>query len=182
MSKITSIRNTIRSNMEQGIDPVVDYTSLYRAAEIDVGIRDWQPSWPEGDSRELAANLYRCMMWVYLWRTIYPPKTTTWQPEYKITSVVNAGIEILKLFSPKSQIQTLLLSPTFLIGCAAFDPAQRAPIRQSIANIKAYTHLKNTDLALEVLEQVWKYMDDKNERSWDWQRVAHAMGKDFLAT
>lgn len=182
MSKITSIRNTIRSNMEQGIDPVVDYTSLYRAAEIDAGIREWHPSWPAGDSRELAGLLYKQMMWVYLWRTIYPPKTTTWQPEYKITAVVNDGLELLKLFPPKSQIQTLLLSPTFLIGCAAFDSAQRGPIRQSIANIKAYTHLKNTDLALEVLEQVWRYMDDKDERSWDWQSVAHSMGRDFLAT
>jgi hypothetical protein len=182
MSKITSIRNTIRSNMEQGIEPVVDYASLYRAAEIDTGIKEWHPSWPEGDSRDMAANLYKCMMWVYLWRTIYPPKTTEWRPEYKITEVVNKGIEILKLFPARSQIQTLLLSPTFLIGCAAFDPAQRGPIRQSIANIKAYTHLKNTDLALEVLEQVWKYMDDKDERSWDWQSVAHSMGRDFLAT
>lgn len=182
MSKITSIRNTIRANMEQGIDPVVDYTSLYRAAEIDAGIRAWHPSWPEGDSRELAGTLYKQMMWVYLWRTIYPPKTTTWQPEYKITAVVNQGIEILEMFPPESQVQTLLLSPTFIIGCAAFDPAQRGPIRKSIANIKAYTLLKNTDLALEVLEQVWKYMDDKDERSWDWQSVAHAMGRDFLAT
>jgi len=182
MSKITSIRNTIRSNMEQGFDPIVDYTALFRAAEIDVGIREWHPSWPAGDSRELAGLLYKQMMWVYLWRTIYPPKTTTWQPEFKITAVVNDGIELLKMFPADSQVQTLLLAPTFLIGCAAFDSAQRPPIRKSIANIKDYTHLKNADRALEVLEEVWKYMDAKDERSWDWQKVAHSMGMDFLAT
>jgi hypothetical protein len=182
MSKITSIRNMIRSNMEQGLDPVVDYTSLYRAAAIDAGIREWRPSWPEGDPRDLAGLLYKQMMWVYLWRTIYPPKTTTWQPEYKITTVVNDGIALLKLFPPNDPIQTLLLAPTFIIGCAAFDPAQRGLIRNSIHNIKEYTHLKNTDRALEVLQEVWKYMDDKNERSWDWQSVAYGMGMDFLAT
>jgi hypothetical protein len=182
MSKITSIRNTIRNNMEMGIDPVVDYTSLFRAAEIDAGIREWRPSWPPGDSRDLAGLLYKQMMWVYLWRTIYPPKTTTWQPEYKITEVVNEGLQLLKLFPPKDPVQTLLLAPTFIIGCAAFDPAQRPQIRESIANIKAYTHLKNADRCLEVLQEVWRYMDDKDERSWDWQGVAHGMGMDFLPT
>ena len=169
--------------MELGIDPVVDYTSLYRAAEIDVGIRNWKPSWPEGDSsRDLACILYKQMMWVYLWRTIYPPKTTTWQPEYKITSVVNDGIKVLKMFPPKDPVQTLLLAPTFIIGCAAFDPAQRQPIKDSIQNIKEYTHLKNADRAMEVLQEVWRYMDQQDERSWDWQKVAHDMGMDFLAT
>ncbi|EHL02126.1 putative transcriptional regulatory protein moc3 [Glarea lozoyensis 74030] len=62
MSKITNIRNTIRENMEAGADIVVDFTSLYRAAEIDAGIRDWQPAWPEGDSRDLAGLLYKQMM------------------------------------------------------------------------------------------------------------------------
>lgn len=182
MSKITSIRNTIRRNMEEGIDPVVDYTSLYRAAEIDAGIREWRPSWPEGDSRDLAGMVYKQMMWVYLWRTIYPPKTTTWMPDPKITRAVNDGIALLKLFPREDPSQTLLLAPTFIIGCAAFEEHQREPIKQSIAIIKSYTHLKNADRALEVLEQMWIYLDEKNERSWDWQTVAHSMGMDFLAT
>ena len=51
----------------------------------------------------------------------------------------------------------LLLAPTFVIGCAAFDPAQRPAIRNAIATIREYKHLKNADRALEVLEEVWKY-------------------------
>jgi Fungal specific transcription factor domain len=122
------------------------------------------------------------MMWVYLWRTIYPPKIIIWEPEYKITEGVNDGLGLMKMFPPKSQVQTLLLAPTFLIGCAAFDPAQRPTIRQSLATIKEYTHHKNSDRALEVLQEVWKYMDAQDERSWDWQQVAHDMGMDFLVT
>jgi hypothetical protein len=183
MSKITAIRNQIRRNMEAGVEPVVDYTSLYRAAEIDAGIRDWQPSWPQGDpSRDLACQLYKQMMWVYLWRTIYPPKTTTWQPEYKITLVVNDALELLKLFPPSDPVQTLLLAPTFIIGCAAFEERQRPCIRESIRRVREYTRLKNADRALDVLERVWSYMDAKDGRSWDWQRVAFEMGMDFLAT
>lgn len=73
LSRITSLRNTIRANMANGIDPPVDYTSLYRAAEVDAAIRNWTPCWPPGDSRDRVSLLYKQMMWVYLFRTIYPP-------------------------------------------------------------------------------------------------------------
>ncbi|KAI9746002.1 MAG: hypothetical protein M1818_000683 [Claussenomyces sp. TS43310] len=182
MSKITSIRNTIRENMAQGNEPVVDYGSLYRAAEIDAGIRSWTPSWPAGDSRDLAGLLFKQMMWVYLWRTIYPPKATHWQPDGKITQAVNDGLALLDMFPTNDPSQTLLLPPTFIIGCAAFREEQRDPIRRSIATIRAYHNLKNADRALEVLEEVWRFMNERDERSWDWQSIAHNMGMDFLAT
>jgi hypothetical protein len=182
MSKITNIRNTIRENMEAGIDAVVDYTSLYRAAEIDAGIRDWQPAWPVGDSRDLAGLLYKQMMWVYLWRTIYPPKTTSWTPNNNITQAVDDGLKLLETFSPRDPSQTLILAPAFVIGCAAFEPRQREPIRKAITVVRQYTEYKNSDTALIVLEEVWRLMDLKDERSWDWQSIAASMGMDFLAT
>lgn len=77
LTQITSIRNTIRTNMNASIDPLVDYTSLYRAAEIDAAIREWTPSWPNGDSRDRVGLLYKQMMWVYLFRTIYPPSASS---------------------------------------------------------------------------------------------------------
>ncbi|KAG6040617.1 hypothetical protein E4U41_007681 [Claviceps citrina] len=73
LSQITSLRNMIRENMSASRDPVVDYTSLYQAAEIDAAIRDWTPRWPPGDSRHRVGPLYKQMMWVYLFQTIYPP-------------------------------------------------------------------------------------------------------------
>lgn len=182
MSKITVIRNLIRTNMAKGIEPVVDYTSLYRAAEIDAGIRDWKPSWAEGDRRDLAGMLYKQMMWVYLWRTIYPPKSMAWTPDPKITQAVDDGLLLLGMFEPSDPNQTILLAPAFSIGCAAFHDEQRVQIRKSIKTIREYTSLKNADRALEVLEEVWRFMDEKDERSWDWQSIAHEMGLDFLAT
>lgn len=182
MSKITNIRNQIRENIEGGVDPVVDYTSLYRAAEIDAGIREWTPAWPEGDSRDLAGLLYKQMMWVYLWRTIYPPKTTNWKPDPRITQAVDDGLTLLSSFTPRDPSQTLMLAPAFVIGCAAFEKEQRDPIRKAIRTVKSYMEYKNSDTALEVLEEVWRLMDAKDERSWDWQSIAHGMGMDFLAT
>ncbi|KAK5661787.1 hypothetical protein OQA88_9888 [Cercophora sp. LCS_1] len=76
LSQVTAIRNAIRSNMIAQIDPVVNYVSLYRAAEIDAAIRDWTPHWPPGDSRERVGLLYKQMVWIYLVRTIYPPSSS----------------------------------------------------------------------------------------------------------
>lgn len=73
LSQITSLREVVRANMSAAMDPVVDYKSLYRAAEIDAAIREWTPRWPPGDSRHRVGPLYKQMMWVYLFRTIYPP-------------------------------------------------------------------------------------------------------------
>ncbi|KAH9904292.1 fungal-specific transcription factor domain-containing protein [Xylariomycetidae sp. FL2044] len=80
LAQITTIRNTIRANMAAQVDPVVDYTSLYRAAEIDAAIRDWTSHWPPGDNRDRVGLLYKQMMWVYLFRTIYPPSSSASPP------------------------------------------------------------------------------------------------------
>jgi hypothetical protein len=77
LTQITTMRNDIRTNIATGADPVVDYTCLYRAAEIDAAIREWKPHWPPGDSRDRVGLLYKQMMWVYLFRTIYPPSPSS---------------------------------------------------------------------------------------------------------
>ncbi|KAK0114767.1 hypothetical protein ONS95_014251 [Cadophora gregata] len=182
MSRITNIRNKIRYNLDHRIDPVLDYSSLHDAAEIDAGIREWTPAWPPGDPRDNAGLLYRQMMWIYLWRSVFPPQTTNWKVDPKITSAVNDGIALLSRFGPRDPSQTLILAPAFVIGCAAFEVEQREPIRQAIKTVKAYMEYKNTDTALEVLEEVWRLMDAKDERSWDWQAIASRMQMDFLAT
>jgi hypothetical protein len=173
LSQITNLRNAIRSNMEQGVTPIVDYAVLYQAAEIDAGLREWRSSRFRSDSNDNVGLLYKQMLWIYLWRTIYPLESTSWVPGHKITSAVEDGLTLLKSFPPKDPVQTLLLPPTFIIGCGAFDPAQRGLVRSSIHTIKEYTALKETDIALGVLEQIWKYMDQGDERSWDWQNIAH---------
>ncbi|SPO07608.1 related to C6 zink-finger protein PRO1A [Cephalotrichum gorgonifer] len=80
MSQITSIRATIRANILAGADQLVDYSSLHRAAEIDSQIRMWTPRWAAGDSRDRVALLYKQTMWLYLFRTIYPPSSSSAAP------------------------------------------------------------------------------------------------------
>lgn len=76
LSQITSIRNTIRANMASQIDPIVGYTHLYKAVDIDNTIKEWVSNWPAGDSRDRVGLLYKQMMWIYLFMTIHPPLTT----------------------------------------------------------------------------------------------------------
>lgn len=180
--RITKIRNIVRANMEHGFDPVVDYVSLYEAAEIDAGIREWIPSGYEGQTCHLVGWLYKQALRVYLWRTLFPPKAVNWKPDPRITQTVDDSLSLLTEVGPDNSNQNLLLLPTFIIGCAAFKPEQREPIRIAIQKIKAYTGFRNSDPALKVLEQIWSYMDEKDERSWDWQRVAADIGIDVLVT
>ncbi len=205
MRRISTLRNKIRYRMENDLEPVVDYQSLYNAASIDSEIREWaQASAPPSpaacqlvpvngaekfetrektvDTMHVAGLLYKQMLWVYLWRTIYPPTATTFVIDPKITSAVDDAISLLKLFHDDDKCQTTLLSPAFLIGCAAFEPEQRDEISHAVRRVKAYNGLRNADIALEVLENVWRRMDRRDVRSWDWQAIAHEMGKDFLAT
>ncbi|PFH58910.1 hypothetical protein XA68_13059 [Ophiocordyceps unilateralis] len=80
LAQITSIRNAIREKMAASADPVVDHAILSRAVDIDAAIREWSPRWPPGDSRNRVAPLYRQVMWVYLFRTIYPPWRRVTEP------------------------------------------------------------------------------------------------------
>jgi hypothetical protein len=70
-------------------------------------------------------------------------------------------------------------STDIYVGCGAFNPVHRNSVRSPICTIKEYTWLADTDLAHEVLEWVWKYMDEKHERNRDWQVVAHEMRMSF---
>jgi hypothetical protein len=41
-----------------------------------------------------------------------------------------------------------------------------------IYTIEGCTRL-DTGVALEALDQRWRYMDEKDERSWDWESIAY---------
>ncbi|KAI1149455.1 fungal-specific transcription factor domain-containing protein [Nemania diffusa] len=274
LAKITTIRNEIRANMDAKVDPVVGYNSLFRAAQIDVAIREWAPTWPAGDNRDRVSLLYKHMMWVYLYRTIYPPSTSPpaafaatiadtmaatmgvgagvgasittvhagvgdgssilplspassqpcsstlspppsgglppisdrrlsnssyhatapfcangdspppvrYPPQHdaRISLAVDESLTILDSFKPGDPVQTLLLVPCFVIGCASFAPAQQERIRAAVRTVRVYTGLRNCDRVAEVLEEVWRLMGRAEwTRVWDWQGVARSMGLDF---
>ena len=182
MSNITNVRNKVRERFQKHIDPPVDYAALGEAAVIDGRLREWKPVWAARDHRDLAGEVYRLMMCVYLKRTIFPPDSRDWKINPRITESVNDCLKCISLVKPTDMLQTVMLTPTFMVGCAAFEPEQRKKVRVAIAAVKTYMQHRNADTAMLVLEEVWRLMDLKDERSWDWQTIAHEMGIDFLAT
>jgi len=77
LAVVSGLRVVIRQNMIMGTtEPPVDYMMLFRAAEINSAIQEWQPEWPATDSRHRICLLYKQTMFIYLFRTIYPPSAT----------------------------------------------------------------------------------------------------------
>ncbi|KAK8095709.1 fungal-specific transcription factor domain-containing protein [Apiospora kogelbergensis] len=228
LTQITTIRNTIRTNILARIDPVVDYTSLYRAAEIDAAIRDWTPHWPPGDSRErdhlppsssspppvVVGQSFGAITCSGHSPPLSPtspvhaharheasnpakvsnsnqassshradsPQPIRYPPHHdsRITVAVDESLAILESFKPSDPVQTLLLIPCLVIGCASFAPSQRSKVQDAVRAVRGYTGLRNCDLLLEVLATVWQLMDQGEwTQVWDWQGVAQTMGLDF---
>ncbi|RYP18838.1 hypothetical protein DL765_003718 [Monosporascus sp. GIB2] len=97
-----------------------------------------------------------------------------------LTVAVEECLDIIRSFKPSDPVQTLLLVPCVIIGCASFAPEQRERIRAAVRAVRGYTGLRNCELVLELLEEVWKLMDVGDwARVWDWQGVARSLGLDF---
>jgi len=99
----------------------------------------------------------------------------------RIIHNVDEALEILETFKPSDPSQTLLLLPCFVVGTACFVPAQQDKIRTAIKNYKGYSGLRNADLVMTVLEELWRLMAaGKWSAVWDWPGVAQSLGLDFI--
>jgi hypothetical protein len=87
----------------------------------------------------------------------------------------------MESFKPSDPCQTLLLLPCFLVGTACFSPAQQRRVRAAIRTVKGYTGLRNTEVVTQLLEEVWRLMDNGQwVAAWDWPGVADRLGLDFI--
>ncbi|KAH6668168.1 fungal-specific transcription factor domain-containing protein [Plectosphaerella plurivora] len=101
----------------------------------------------------------------------------------RITAAVEESLALMESFKSSDPALTLLLMPCQVIGVACFGRAQQERIRAVVRRIRGYTGLRNCDRVSEVLEEIWRLMDDGDWLSvWDWQAVARKMDADFLCT
>lgn len=99
----------------------------------------------------------------------------------RITLAVEESLMILDTFKPSDPSQTLLLLPCFVIGTACFTPSHQDRIRAAIKTTKGYTGMRNADLVIDVLEEVWRLMAaGRWAEVWDWPGVARRLGLDFI--
>lgn len=177
ISKISNMRRRLRSRIDENLDPVMDYEALIAAHAIDSGLRTWVCPQTPGTHRYTISMLYRQAAWVYLYRT-----TKESRPHPFIKSAVDDGIRYIKELPKEGWVQSNVLLPLFLIGCAAFEEEQRVEVNRAFSGLMATTGLGNINFAKEVVDRVWELMDAGDHESWDWERIINAKGWDFLAT
>ncbi|OLN97711.1 Transcriptional regulatory protein moc3-like protein 9 [Colletotrichum chlorophyti] len=112
---ITTIRNTVRENIYRGSETLVTYHILYQAQEIQEAIEQWVPLWPQGDSRHRVGLVYKHMMWLHLFRTIYPPTSVKRRPSvFSIATSVATSTS-----SSSSRRHSQISRPSTATSCAS---------------------------------------------------------------
>lgn len=177
ISKISNLRRRLRSRIDEKLEPTMDYEALLAAHAIDSGLRGWVCPQTPGTPRYTISMLYRQATWVYLYRT-----TKDSHPHPYIKNAVDDGIRYINELPAEGWIQSNVLLPLFLIGCAAFEEEQRIEINRAFAGLIACTGLGNIGSAKEVVDDIWRLMDAGDPESWDWEKIIHQKGWDFLAT
>ncbi|KAF1983487.1 hypothetical protein K402DRAFT_162654 [Aulographum hederae CBS 113979] len=177
LSKIRGLRDRIRRRRAEGLKPLVDYAILTDAQAIDSTLRGWVCTQPADSARWIASMLYRLTTWLYLHRTILPST-----PNAALYDAVEQGLEYLRQLPGDSSTQSILLMPTFLLGCAAFSAEQRPEISEAFGRLQEFSNLGNIKYARKVVEMVWELMDRGDESSWDWETIIQKQGWDFLVT
>jgi hypothetical protein len=176
ISKISDLRRRLRTRIDEKAEPPMDYEALIAAHAIDSGLRTWICPQLKGSTRYTISMLYRQATWVYLYRT-----TKVSRPHPYIKSAVDEGIRYINELPAEGWIQSNILLPLFLIGCAAFEHQQRVEINRAFTGLIACTGHGNISSAKEVVDDIWKLMDAGDEESWDWEKIVNGKGWDFLA-
>ncbi|KAF2797710.1 hypothetical protein K505DRAFT_133740 [Melanomma pulvis-pyrius CBS 109.77] len=177
ISKISNLRRKIRARIDNHLDPTMDYEALIAAHAIDSALRAWVCPQTPGTARYTVSMLYRQATWVYLYRT-----TKESRPHPFIKGAVDDGIKYINELPAEGAIQSNVLLPLFLIGCAAFEVDQRLEINRAFSGLMASTGLGNISFAKEVVDRIWELMDADDSESWDWEKIINGKGWDFLAT
>jgi hypothetical protein len=102
-------------------------------------------------------------------------------PSPLFKEAVDQGLAYMKIL-PEA-MQSILLMPLFLLGCASWEEGQRGDVEAALERLEGWSQLGNIRYAREVIREVWQRMDRGDEEgSWDWEGVLQMKGWDFLVT
>lgn len=180
ISRIRCLRDKIREQRAAGCK-WYDASIWSEAFAIDCSLRDWQCTYSADNPRYACSLLYRQCTWIYLYRTVQPS-----EPSEVFEKAVDQGLNYLSylpLGAGEASMQSVLLMPLFLLGCAAFEPRQRHPISVAFDLLQEWSGLANIKYARSIVEDIWKMMDAGLEsETWDWESIIASNGWDFLIT
>jgi hypothetical protein len=170
ISKIRKLRDRIRQRRAKGERPDVDFQTILDGRAIDEELNasktDFEPNTPHW----VCWQLYKTCAWLYLHRTINSSMAND-----QLRAGVDEAVLYLQNIQADDPVQSVLLTPIFIVGCSTFDAQQRPAILEAIDTLENYSHLGNIKPARQVIQEVWKLMDNGDASSWDWEAVMTKM-------
>ncbi|KAL9034815.1 MAG: hypothetical protein Q9214_006872, partial [Letrouitia sp. 1 TL-2023] len=167
----------LRNHMRHASEPSNEDDIKIKGTMLEVAIIKWKPTWQSHSPNWYAALLYQHMILVYLYRTLQPSKSF-----HCLETSLNKGLDCLEAIAPDCPAQSNALLPLFILGCASFLPQHRIRVKKGLDRIREYTHFGNIQPAEDVVGKMWELMDERDERSWDWEKLMLDMGIDCLMT
>jgi len=147
-----------------------------QSVEIYTLLRAWEPSRTD-PTLHAADHLYKWCAFVYLYRTVYSTSCL----HAKLDLAVHEGIQCLAQIPPGSGIQSVLLFPLFVLGCAARNGNDRNEIRFHLERLRGWSRLGNIARTQEAVEKAWRNSDAALE--CDWEEFIEEIGSlNLLAT
>jgi Fungal specific transcription factor domain len=168
--KTRQLRDRVRRRRDEQQRPYVDFNTIMDGKSIDSDLKATTCSYEVGSDEWIAWNLYKTTFWLYLHRTL---NNSTSSPE--LENGVRQAIEYLQSIPPDSSVQSVLLTPIFIVACAAFNENQRPAINEAFDVLERFSSLGNIKHARQVVDRVWTFMDAGNDRSWDWEGIMEEM-------
>ena len=178
ITRITAVRDEIRSRKAECSYQPIKYQHIMEGVDLDRMLSQWDSGQEENSLDWLTAELYREATLVYLHRTIRAS-----EPDEGLATRVQRGVKFLEHF-PESGSHTncVLLLPTFIFGCAAFNVKERQPIESVFDRLAASNDFGNVEPSKKIVQKVWEMMDNGDPRSWDWETIRQGMNYDFPIT
>jgi hypothetical protein len=169
--KIHSLRKKIRNRREHELQPYVPYDLMGEGWEIDAELKKLSCRHETGTPDWICWNLYHTCIWLLLQRTIMSgPHLPS-----NVIPIIEEALEYLRSVAPDSGIQSVLVTPVFVVGVCAFNVEHRQPVVDALNACEAYSHNGNIQHGREVLLKLWELMDAQDKAAWDYERVMKNM-------
>ncbi|KAF2671054.1 hypothetical protein BT63DRAFT_453433 [Microthyrium microscopicum] len=176
--KIHFLRRKIRERRGSEQSPYVPYNLMMEAEAIDTELKDLQCRHPVNSPEWVCWNLYHNCVWLLLQRTIM---SGPW-PGSAVLSTVKEAVAYLQSVGAKSPIQSVMVTPVFVVGCCAFDREDRPAVLEAFRMAEEYSHNGNIQHGRRIVQELWDLMDQGNKRAWDYEQVMEDLGMDTMLT
>ncbi|EGP82294.1 uncharacterized protein MYCGRDRAFT_97643 [Zymoseptoria tritici IPO323] len=132
LPRIRTLRDQARTLRASGKPEDYNTELMVEAYAIDTALRSWPSLYNVENTQHPISMLWRACIYIYLIRTIRLSC-----PSEQFSQAVDTALEFVSIFL--EDVHGWLLSPLFLIGCAAWDEAHREIIDEIFHRLSSRT-------------------------------------------